>query len=1189
MPSAMSAAGPSLAHDRAMRAASMPPTPALRLQLLGMPRVLVGDRELRFPDRRCVALLAVVASDGSVPRERVATLLWDAEGDTDARRNLRRELHRMRDAGLEGVLDSSGPTLALTPGVELDIAAFQRACASGDAPAALTLYATGLLPGFELHAAPAFNDWLAARREALAQVWRAQADAYARTLQQRGDLRGALVVAQTLIAQDQLQEEHYRRAMTLHALLGEREAALDAYERCRRALGRELGLRPLTATSELAERIRSGRGASSAWPEPGPGNAALAVALPELTAPVGREGLLEELERRLASARLTVIEGVPGVGKSTLLRSLCAHRARRTLHEARASDAHVPFAALVRWLRAGLGAATSARPAWPTWVSAELSRLLPELGLAPPPITGDAQRLRFYEALRVAWQSCFAASESHLFDDWQFVDDASAQWWAWWHGQSGELRLLVAARPGEARAEAAAALAAAGQEPGAASIAVPTLDQAAMLTLVARLSGVARPERFALRLGRATGGNPFFAIETLRHLFELGLIHVDAQGRWATPFDADTADYRELPIAPSVHAAVTRRVEALDEPTRRLLEAASLTGDDFRLGLISGATALGEWEAVAALEAALRARIVRRHAETSGLYRFEHDLFAQVIAASLSPERAALMHRALGSKLAQGEADSARIAEHFERGGDIPSAQRHRLLALEAARRRYAVSDMIEQSQRLLALAPPSAAALAAHIAAAEAWRMRADAPRARAALACTAGLLREDDDPALHVQLLLATAADALREGHAETALDAITARLTDPRLREHERGRLLQARGDALRTLGRAAEALADLHQALEAFGDEPSFARGDLLDSLARAALAGRDPAAALGHAEQAAIVMRAIDHPLGLSRALVVTGVAHMHGGRMAQAAPPLEEARRIAARHGLLALERSAILNLVPVLVGQSRTPEALAMLDEGLALSTLFSAKAEEHAFLEARYHCRVVVGELGDALDVRPLLVDLSILVGNQYRMLAGLLVASDLPLLIGDTEAAAVALAPVRAALADGHGEAVIIRAHCALTWLAHDCGGAAGSEAEVAAICAMEPLSDEDRVNLLTTRHRMAALGHRVVLQTVSAKVRGDAGPDTWACLLAAALAVQAARGSLDAATREAAEQSLGSGEQPPLSALQLIDALLAAGAGDAWRAEGRRLFITLGASLARHPRERALFEAKFHRLR
>jgi len=1168
----------------------MPSIPALRLQLLGMPRLLVGDRELRFPDRRCVALLAVVASDGSVTRERIATLLWDAEGDTDARRNLRRELHRMRDAGLDGVLDSSGPTLALQPDVDLDIAAFQRACASGDAPAALTLYATGLLPGFELHAAPAFNDWLAARREALAQLWRAQADGHARSLQERGDLRGALFVAQMLIAQDQLQEEHYRRVMTLHALLGEREAALDAYERCRRALGRELGLRPLAATSQLAEHIRSGRSTHDTLPAAGPSLAALSVALPELAAPVGREALLDELEGRLASPRLTVIEGVPGVGKSTLLRSLQTGRPRRAQHEARASDARVPFAALVRWLRASLGGAAAASPKWPIWVSAELSRLLPELGLAPPPITGDAQRLRFYEALRVAWQSCFVNIESHLFDDWQFVDDASAHWWAWWQGQGGQVRLLVATRPGEARAEAAAALAAALQEPNAACIAVPALDQASMLTLVQRLSGVARPERFALRLGRATGGNPFFAIETLRHLFELGLIHVDDQGQWATPFDADTADYHELPIAPSVHAAVTRRVDALDEPTRRLLDAASLTGDDFRLALISGATALGEWEAVAALEAALRARIVRRHADTSGLYCFEHDLFAQVIAANLSPERAALMHRALGSKLAQAEADPARIAEHFERGGDITSAQRHRLLALEAARRRHAVSDMIEQSERLLALAPPPAAALAAHIVAAEAWRSRANSPRAREAMARTVGLLREDDAPALHVQLMLATALEAIRDGDPETALSSITVRLADPRLRDEERDQLLQARGNALRTLGRPADALADLRLALDAFGDEPSFERGDLLSNLSRAAFAGGDSAVALDHAEQAAAVMRALDHPLGLSRALVMIGVAHLTGGKAAQAVPPLEEARHIAARYGLIAIERGAILNLVPVLLHEGRTSEALAMLDEGFALSTLFSFIAEEHAFVEARYRCRVVVGELGDAVDLRRSLVDLSTNVGERYRMLSGLLVVSDLALLIGDTEAAAAALAPVRAVvLAKGYADALILRAHCALAWLALERGDEAGSDAAVAVVCYSQPQNDEDRVYLLTTQHRMAAMGHRVVLKPVSAEVRGDAAPDTWACLLAAALAVQALRGGVDTATLAAAEQSLGSGEQPPLSALQLIDALLAAGAGETWRIEGHRLFATLGASLVRHPRERALFEAKFHRLR
>ena len=47
----------------------------------------------------------------------------------DARRNLRRELHRMREAGMEDLLDSSGRTLALRSGVDLDTAAFHRASA----------------------------------------------------------------------------------------------------------------------------------------------------------------------------------------------------------------------------------------------------------------------------------------------------------------------------------------------------------------------------------------------------------------------------------------------------------------------------------------------------------------------------------------------------------------------------------------------------------------------------------------------------------------------------------------------------------------------------------------------------------------------------------------------------------------------------------------------------------------------------------------------------------------------------------------------------------------------------------------------------------------------------------------------------------------------------------------------------
>ena len=153
-------------------------------------------------------------------------LLWDEQGEADARRNLRRELHRMREAGLDAAFAADAETVALAPGVTTDLAAFTAALAEGDADQVLDLYAGGLLRGFDLAAAPAFADWLGARRETFAQRWREVAERRCDARAEAGDLRGALREAYRLIADDSLQEAHYRRVMRLHQRLGEREAAL---------------------------------------------------------------------------------------------------------------------------------------------------------------------------------------------------------------------------------------------------------------------------------------------------------------------------------------------------------------------------------------------------------------------------------------------------------------------------------------------------------------------------------------------------------------------------------------------------------------------------------------------------------------------------------------------------------------------------------------------------------------------------------------------------------------------------------------------------------------------------------------------------------------------------------------------------------------------------------------------------
>jgi len=60
------------------------------------------------------------------------------------------------------------------------------------------------------------------------------------------------------------------------------------------------------------------------------------------------------------------------------------------------------------------------------WVQTELARLLPDLGIAPAPLQGETERLRFDEACILAWSRLAADSfDAIVLDDWHHADAAS--------------------------------------------------------------------------------------------------------------------------------------------------------------------------------------------------------------------------------------------------------------------------------------------------------------------------------------------------------------------------------------------------------------------------------------------------------------------------------------------------------------------------------------------------------------------------------------------------------------------------------------------------------------------------------------------------------------------------------------------------------------------------------------------
>ena len=490
-------------------------------------------------------------------------------------------------------------------------------------------------------------------------------------------MRGALNAWLSLLAHDELAEDWHREAMRLHGLLGEREQALLRFERCRAVLAQELGLVPLPETVDLAERLRSGEAA------PPPSQRPKALATLARLPLTGRGPLLERLGQRAAG--LVVLLGEPGVGKTRLAEEVAARRGLSLTLRGSEVAAHTPLAPLVLPLRAAwLGGQLGELPAP---ARSELGRLIPELGSAPAPDTSPAGRARFLQALVQAVVCGLTPHGTLILDDLQWFDDTTLEVVTLLFQVLGAERLCLAtARPAELDGAPAAALHTWARTVQVINEPLTPLAEADLLTLVRQLAGADEGQRFTRRLHAVTAGNPLFVLETLRGLLESGEIEVGADG-WLTAYDDVTLDYQELPMQPSVRAAVLARVDRLGPEARRVLDAACLAGDVFTLRELAGATALDEWTGLSALERAETAGLLV--AEGSG-HRFSHALVRRALRGALGPSREGLLHRRLAESLIALGGDPVVIAQHLEADPLAAAPWWHQ--AAQLARRRYAAA-----------------------------------------------------------------------------------------------------------------------------------------------------------------------------------------------------------------------------------------------------------------------------------------------------------------------------------------------------------------------------------------------------------------------------------------------------------------------------------------------------------------
>jgi len=258
----------------------------VELRILGSVQLKASDGrdvETLVRHEKRTALLAYLAAAlprGPQRRDTLLALFWPESDATHARAALNQALYVLRAAlGDNAIMPRGEGEVGLNSDVvSCDAAAFEAALDTGRPGDALALYRGDLLEGFYVTDAPEFERWVERERARLRERASQGAWALAEERAAAGDPlegeRWARRAADLLPADEAVA----RRLMTFLDGLGDRAAAIRAYEAYARTLAQEYELEPSAETQALAAAIRDReqvapavRSPTPTRPMPGPG------------------------------------------------------------------------------------------------------------------------------------------------------------------------------------------------------------------------------------------------------------------------------------------------------------------------------------------------------------------------------------------------------------------------------------------------------------------------------------------------------------------------------------------------------------------------------------------------------------------------------------------------------------------------------------------------------------------------------------------------------------------------------------------------------------------------------------------------------------------------------------------------------------------------------------------------------
>lgn len=205
--------------------------------------------------------------------------------------------------------------------------------------------------------------------------------------------------------------------------------------------------------------------------------------------------------------------------------------------------------------------------------------------------------------------------------------------------------------------------------------------------------GIEISEQAIKRIYKETGGNPLFANALLSTLQESGDIY-KSEGKWRIK------SIEEIDIPTSIKDAVIGRFSRLRDEQKKILQVASVIGEEFDYNTLLTVLEMSEDELVDNLDFLVKSRMIREVPKAVGGYRFDHSKTQEAIYSELTGMRKKITHRRIAEVLeeeykANISEVAGRLAKHYQNALNYEKASEYAIIAGDKAKLAYSPEEAV--------------------------------------------------------------------------------------------------------------------------------------------------------------------------------------------------------------------------------------------------------------------------------------------------------------------------------------------------------------------------------------------------------------------------------------------------------------------------------------------------------------